>query len=65
MKKFDRKAYNKEHYIKNKKLYQFRQRAKLGTLKNFDFDEIFDYFLHYNRPRQEAYLIKKFKKKST
>ena len=61
MKKFDRKAYNKEHYIKNKKLYIFRQKAKSGSLKNYDFDEIYDYFMHYNRPRKD----RTYKKRKT
>ena len=54
--KFDRKEYNKRHYQQNKKLYLFRQKAKSGSLKNYDFDEVYDYFMHYNRPRQESYV---------
>lgn len=52
--KFDRKEYNQKHYIQNKKLYIFRQKAKRGSLKDYDFDEIYNYYLHYNRPRKNA-----------
>ena len=51
-----RKEYNKLHYQQNKDLYKFRQRARLGSLKRYDFDEIYDYFLHYNRPRKDGYV---------
>ena len=63
MKSFDRKEYNKEHYIKNKKLYIFRQKAKRGSLKDYDFDEIYDFFLHVNRPLKNPERSKKIKKK--
>jgi hypothetical protein len=62
MKPEHRKAYNKEHYIKNKQLYLFRQRARLGILKRYDFDEIYDYYLHANRPLKNPERSKKFQK---
>lgn len=55
-----RKEYNKQHYIQNKGIYKFRQRARLGSLKRYDFDEIYDYYLHCNRPLKHPERSKNF-----
>lgn len=44
------KEYFQEYYKKNFKLYQYKSRMQRGSLKHFDFDECYDYYLYKNRP---------------
>jgi hypothetical protein len=48
-KKIVKKKLNK-YYENNKELYKLKARIQRGCLKNYDFDEIYDYYLYRNRP---------------
>ncbi len=48
-KKIVKKKLNK-YYENNKELYKLKARIQRNSLKNYDFDEIYDYYLYRNRP---------------
>ena len=47
-KKIVKKKLNK-YYENNKELYKLKARIQRNSLKNYDFDEIYDYYLYRNR----------------
>jgi hypothetical protein len=44
-----KKKLNK-YYERSKELYKYKARMQRGSLKNYDFDEVYDYYLYRNRP---------------
>jgi hypothetical protein len=56
------KEYHQKHYQENMWLYKYKSRIQRNSLKNFDFDETYNYFLWKNRPLKADTIKKKLKK---
>ena len=39
------------YYQKNIEIYTYKSKMQKGSLKDYDFDKVYDYYLHVNRAR--------------
>jgi hypothetical protein len=61
----DMKKYQQDHYINNKWIYLHKARIQRGSIKDFDFDTCYDYYLWKNRGFKQSTLKKKNYKNAT
>jgi hypothetical protein len=44
-----KKKLNK-YYERNKEIYKYKSKMQRNSLKNYNFDQVYDYYLYKNRP---------------